>query len=454
MPPKSAKIQLSITKRPRQRLRVTGQDVKLAIARPRRMRAHVAKPSKNAQNAASYRGVGSTIGLKRSQLSPPLSYNMRVPYTEECIGAITTPGATFTNSTFVINPANVTTFPWLSTIAAKFEKYKFNKLMFKLVSSSADAVGSTNTALGTVILNTNYDVLDTAFATQTQMEDYGGAAEDKPAEHQTHSVDCKGRRGGTDGYRFNLPSSGTTASAVAYPSNSSAHDYDLGLFQIATVGQQAASTIGRLYVCYQVDLMRRKVDTPLGQSLFSAHIVESPAVSAAAAGSAFLGTSGGSLRTGSLIPTVTTGNTFTLPLVGRFLIAWGFTGSVTVVPTFTGGSATANVTIVADNAASGFSTTDGSTKASGFFLFDVSTPGTGAANTVTITGLTSLAAGKADIFITQVSSGLTALRQDHDNKSRLADLERIVARLAIVQTDDYVRVPRLQSTTSFDTRCL
>lgn len=442
MPPKSAKIQLSITKRPTQRLRMTGQDVKLALSQPRRPRARAKRPRKNAQNAASYRGVGSTIGLKRSQLSPPLTYNMRVPYTEECIGAVSSPGAAFTNSSFVINPANATTFPWLSTIAAKFEKYKFNKLMFKLVSSSADAVGSTNTALGTVILNTNYDVLDSAFATQTQMEDYGGAAEDKPAEHQTHSVDCKGRRGGFDGYRFNLPSAGTSSGSVSYPTNSSAHDYDLGLFQIATVGQQAASTIGRLYVCYQVDLMRRKVDTPLGQSLLSAHIVENPAATAAAAGSAFLGTSGGSLRAGSLIPCVTTGNTFTLPLVGRFVVAWGFIGSATAVPTFTPGSAIASVTICSDSSTAGYSTADGASKASGLLVFDVSTAGTGAANTVTIAGLTALASGKADIFITQVSSGLLASRRDDTQPTdkRLADLERLVASLHIDHRDGFVKL--------------
>lgn len=441
MPPKSAKIQLSITKRPTQRSRMTGQDVKLALTQPRRRRAVVKRPRKNAQNAASYRGVGATIGLRRSQLSPPLTYNMRVPYTEECIGAVTSPGATFTNSTFVVNPANTTTFPWLASIAAKFEKYKFNKLMFKLVSSSADAVGSTNTALGTVILNTNYDVLDSAFATQTQMEDYGGASEDKPAEHQTHSVDCKGRRGGFDGYRFNLPSSGTSAASVAYPSNSSAHDYDLGLFQIATVGQQAASTVGRLYVCYQVDLMRRKVDTPLGQSLLSAHIVESPAATAAAAGSAFLGTTGGALRSGSLIPSVATGNTFTLPLAGRFLVASTWKNSVTANPTFSLGSAITAVLLMSDNTSGDHAAVAGGLSCT-VETYDVATPGTGAANTITITGLTSLAAGVCDIFISQIPSGLSITRSDLESVDHRVDaLERMIARLTTSSTqDDFVAV--------------
>lgn len=446
MPPKSAKVQLSTSKRRAPRLRVTGQDIKLAFSRPRRPRTRVAPSRKNGQSAASYRGVGATGGLKSTNLSPPKSYNMRVPYTEECIGAVSSLGATFVNSTFVINPANTTTFPWLSSIAAKFEKYKFNKLMFKFVSSSADAVGSTNTALGTVILNTNYDVLDTAFATQTQMEDYGGASEDKPAEHQIHNVDCKGRRGGFDGHRFNLVSSGTTATGVAYPSNSSAHDYDLGLFQVATVGQQAVSVLGRLYVCYQVDLQRRKLDTPLGQSILTAHIVESPAATAAAAGSAFLGTSGGVLRSGSLIPCVCTGNTFTIPLVGRFSIAAFWSGSVTVVPSMSLGAniLSSTCTILQDSSSGSISAFSAAGDGIHLRIVDVSSAGTGAANTITITGLTNLAAGKVDIFISQISSGLLdpVSISERELTLKVFAMEKIMHKLSRISVDDmFVHVP-------------
>lgn len=66
---------------------------------------------------------------------------------------------------------------------------------------------------------------------------------------------------------------GTTSATAGYPASSSAHDYDLGCFQIATVGQQASSVVGRLYVHYSVELIRAKTETTLSGSTLAAKVV-------------------------------------------------------------------------------------------------------------------------------------------------------------------------------------
>ena len=61
----------------------------------------------------------------------------------------------FKIDSYLINAANPKTFPWLSQIAANYEQYDIEGMVF-----SADALNSTKTALGTVMMATQYDVLD------------------------------------------------------------------------------------------------------------------------------------------------------------------------------------------------------------------------------------------------------------------------------------------------------
>jgi len=191
-------------------------------------------------------GASSSVAVRRNMMSSGVSARIprqvgnlfsavtKIPYREECLGAVSTAVA-FTNTTYILNAANSSTFPWLSAIAAKYEYYRFSRLSFKFVSSSADAVGSTNTALGTIIMNVNYDVLDTAFGSQIQMEDYGGGkvvSEEVPSVSFEHRIEPAGVRGGVaGGWRLNLPSAATTSASAPYPTSSSAHDYDVGLMQ-------------------------------------------------------------------------------------------------------------------------------------------------------------------------------------------------------------------------------
>jgi hypothetical protein len=69
----------------------------------------------------------------------------------------------FSSQVFRINPAIATTFPWLSSIAGNYEQYVIQGLVFEFKSTSAYALSSSNAALGTVIMATQYNSLSPAF---------------------------------------------------------------------------------------------------------------------------------------------------------------------------------------------------------------------------------------------------------------------------------------------------
>jgi len=344
-----------------------------------------------------------------------------------------------------VNPGNSVLFPIFSQIAATYEEYRVNKLVFTFETDAYTAVSSTASA-GKIILATNFDPDDATFSGDTQMENYCGSVKGPPyapiIEHDLMAAGRSRRRGAKGDFALNNYFVYSSGNALA-PVTGAGKFYDVGQFQVATSNNAVTTEIGELYVTYSFTMIRPKQQTPLGSNLLQAHIVESPAASAAAAGSAFLGTTGGVLRSGSTLPTVVTGNTFTLPFQGTYLVASAFIGSVTVVQSLGGGSAITGVQIMHDNATTSASGVSGS-QAVSMIVFTVATSGTGAANTVTITGLTNLAAGTADIFISQISTGLTAMVQpgsDHELEVRMQRLEEMLARFEkpshslVVQTE-------------------
>lgn len=149
-----------------------------------------------------------------------------------------------------INPGQSSTFPWLSRIAANFEEYEMLGLVFEYKTTSATAVSSTNTALGVVVMATDYNVDATLFTNKQQMEAYQFSCSTSPAASVIHPVECAP---GENVLKNMYVRTG------AVPTGEDARFYDLGLFQIATVGMQAASTIGELWVSYHVKLRKPKL---------------------------------------------------------------------------------------------------------------------------------------------------------------------------------------------------
>lgn len=158
----------------------------------------------------------------------------------------------FTATTYNINPGLSSTFPWLSQIASSYEQYRMRGCIFEFRSTSSNALlsSSTSTALGTIVMGTQYDVLDPTWTDKRTMLNHEYSNSVDPSKTGIHLVECK--------RSLNVLSNQYTRSG-AVPSDRDLHLYDLGKFTIATVGMQAAGgVLGELWVTYEVELMKQQ----------------------------------------------------------------------------------------------------------------------------------------------------------------------------------------------------
>lgn len=175
------------------------------------------------------------------------------------------PSATFVNRAYAINPGLASTFPWLSQVTDAFEEYRFRGLVFEYRSLSSDTILSsgTSTALGSVIMCTNYNANQTPFPDKRAMENYEGATSSKPTQPCVMAVDV---------------GHGTTPLTQLYirvgepKQNEDKRLYDLGSFNLATVGMQnTTGSIGELWCTYVVELYKPKYRGAIGGALLGDH---------------------------------------------------------------------------------------------------------------------------------------------------------------------------------------
>lgn len=164
---------------------------------------------------------------------------------------------------YPVNPGISTTFPWLSQLASSYQEYKLEGLIFEFVSTSATAVSSTNTALGTIIMTTDYDSTDPEFVDKKEMEAYQYTVSGVPSVNHIHPIECAPDQNVlTNQY---VRSIHDDVSDLSKPINF----YDRGQFYIATQGMQAPSTIGELWVSYKVKLMKPKLAASVGDTFIA-----------------------------------------------------------------------------------------------------------------------------------------------------------------------------------------
>lgn len=162
-----------------------------------------------------------------------------------------TPG-TFQLENFSINPGLAATFPWLSQVASNYEEYIIRGMIFEYKTMSSDALNSTNTALGSVIMASQYNVLSPDFTGKQQMENYEFACSVKPSNSLMHPIECD-PKDTPIGELF-------TRSTGTIILGSDLRLYDFAKFYIATTGMQGASVnIGELWVSYDIELIKPKL---------------------------------------------------------------------------------------------------------------------------------------------------------------------------------------------------
>lgn len=198
--------------------------------------------------------------LKPSNVPVMHSFDNSVRLThKEYLQDITATNA-FSNQSFSINAGLSGTFPFLSALAQNYEKYIIHGLCFTFISNSANALNSTNTALGSIIMACDYNALDSSFQTKQDALATTFSVSGKPSDNLTLAVECDPKIVG-EVKKF------VRSGSISGVSNASLNNYDWGNFQIMSQGQQATSIVGELHVSYDIELIFPQSSVPRGLNL-------------------------------------------------------------------------------------------------------------------------------------------------------------------------------------------
>jgi len=136
-------------------------------------------------------------------------------------------------------------FPWLSTMADSFQQYRLHGMELYFESTCSNVSATTNTALGTVMMSTQYEVTLQPQSSSQEILNSEYTTSEKPTENFYHPIECDPKQ---------------NAIAVLYTRIASAPQTsftDLGNFQVSTEGMQANGVqIGKLWCTYDVELIK------------------------------------------------------------------------------------------------------------------------------------------------------------------------------------------------------
>jgi len=269
-------------------------------------------------------GVGAydTVGADSLMASPvPIvgsapDNGVRVRHSEYIMDISST--TALTNLVLNINPGMQTTFPWLSNLARSFQKWDAHAMIFTFKSTSATALGSTSTALGTVIGAVIYDVNAEVPQSKAGILGLSGARAGVPSKDNLFPVEC-------------APSSRLMRNLLVRSAGvgDDLQKYDLGKLLISTVGSQTDSIAGELHVSYDVVLKSPTLGGAIGSDLAQSHFYMSGVTTADELGTM-------TTYDNSLSLTVTAPASgqlkidFPVGSAGRFIISYHNAGSSTV----------------------------------------------------------------------------------------------------------------------------
>jgi len=169
----------------------------------------------------------------------------------ELVASVTGSVAFAVNSSISLNPGLVASFPWLSSQAQGWERYRFNRLKFCYFTRTGTATP------GSVIMSPDYDAADSAPVSEQVASTYEDTKEDAPWK----DIDCTLTP-------QSLHALGPTKFIRTGPlnANQDIKTYDAGTFYLSTVDGTAVSW-GKLWVEYDVTLFNPQLNAGGGGSL-------------------------------------------------------------------------------------------------------------------------------------------------------------------------------------------
>jgi len=170
-------------------------------------------------------------------------------------------GNTFDNASYSVNPGDPITFPWLSGIASQYDQWQPNGIVFAFKSTSSAYSGSTQ-ALGTVIIASDYDTLDTAFGSKQEMENSEFAISCQSSQSMLHPIECNENERPTK-LLYIRKGQATPSDSLKF--------YDLCSTQVATAGIPGTSVnLGELWVSYDITFYKEQ----MGNGAYGSGILE------------------------------------------------------------------------------------------------------------------------------------------------------------------------------------
>lgn len=154
------------------------------------------------------------------------------------------PSFSFKTVPLTINPGSPLVFPWLYSVARRFESYKFRRLRFRYESESSTQVG------GTVFLAIDFDVKSLPPTNKMAQMSYESAVRGPPwasfeYESLAHNLSKRSTYYVADG---------------SYGGDTDPLLYDTGTLYASVQGQPTEQpALGELYVDYEVDLLTPKI---------------------------------------------------------------------------------------------------------------------------------------------------------------------------------------------------
>jgi len=150
----------------------------------------------------------------------------------------------FTNASYPLNPGISSTFPWLSSIAANYQQYRFHGLVFEFRPLITDFI--TSGSPGVIVITTNYNSDQQAYASRQEAENAEFAVSVKPTNGLMHMIECDPTE--TQMKLYNVRT-GTL------PIGSDIRTYDYGNTQVITQNNPT-QVLGELWVSYCVEFFK------------------------------------------------------------------------------------------------------------------------------------------------------------------------------------------------------
>lgn len=206
----------------------------------------------NVQNNALYEGAQAPF-VRNHDISGGLVVSHREYVCD--IRTSSVAGA-FKLETYLINPGLPQLWEFLPQLAANYEEYIIEGMLITYKPTSCESTNSTNIALGSVIMSTQYNPTLPDYGSKVEMMSAEYCTTCRPSEMMVHPIECDMSK---------TPQNMLYIRTGSIPAGTDQRLWDFAKFSVATSGFQGTNVVcGELWVSYQFALLKPRLYVGLG----------------------------------------------------------------------------------------------------------------------------------------------------------------------------------------------